>query len=65
MTRKTTHSGSNLPKLAVFNKSGLIVATSYKRHASGQIEFWHFRDSKLLTMPIAQFELQYETRFFL
>lgn len=61
--RKTTLSGSNMPKLAVYNLSGLMVATSYKRHASGKIEFWHFRDKRLMTMQKSQFEKIYQTRF--
>lgn len=62
MSKITMHSGSNLPKLGVYNLKGVLVATSYKRHASGQIQFWHFRDKKLLTMPMLQFETHYQTR---
>lgn len=59
---KTNHRGSSLPRLAVYNLDGVIVASSYKRHASGQVEFWHIRNQKVFTMPIKQFNDQYITK---
>lgn len=62
MSKKTINRCSSQPLLAVYNKSGLLLATSYKALESGQIEFWTFRDSRVFSMPIALFETTYITK---
>ena len=64
MTIKTNATGSNQPKLAVYNLNGVLVATSYKTLSGGQVQFWHFRDEKTFTMPLEVFNANYSQRAF-
>lgn len=64
MTIKTNATGSNQPKLAVYNLNGVLVATSYKTLSGGQVQFWHFREQKTLTMSLAVFNANYSQRVF-
>ena len=59
---KTNHRGSSLPRLAVYNLDGTIVATSYQRHASGNIQFWHIKRKQILSMPATEFSKLYITQ---
>lgn len=59
---KTNHRGSSLPVLAVYNLDGAIVATSYLRHASGKIQFWHIKKKRTLSMSACEFAKRYVTK---
>lgn len=64
MSKITNATGSNPPKLAVYNLNGVLVATSYKTLTSGQVQFWHFRDEETFTMPVEVFNANYSQRVF-
>lgn len=58
----TRFTGSNQPQLSVFDLKGVIVASSYKRHASGLIEFWHVRERRQFKINESDFNKLYTTR---
>lgn len=62
MIQITRIKGSDLGTAAVFELDGAIVASSYKRHASGIIEFWNVRDQRTITIKESDFYRRYTTR---
>lgn len=62
MIQVTRIKGSYLGCAAVFELNGKIVASSYKRHASGIIEFWSAREQRTIRIKESDFNRRYTTR---
>lgn len=54
--------GSNPGQDAVYTLDGVIVASSYQRHASGLIQFWNTREQRTIRINESDFNRRYTTR---